>query len=179
MKSRLICAEITILVLLSLILFLIVFFYDQKIDLLHGSIKVKTWELETANEKLKSLKERIDRVILEDTLATQIVFSGRKQDFLLFLDFFDDNYGVKNVNYYITNPKKVKIRKESKYYDVAMVKISMQFETNSELKLYMFIEDLMERIPGYVYIQTFDFAKSTRSIKGFLSFKVYVLQPKK
>jgi hypothetical protein len=178
MKIKFIYIKLVILLILLFILFFILFFYTKKINLVEQHIKVKSWELNSSIEKLKYLKDKIDRIMIEDTLATQIVFSGKKQDFLLFLDFFDDDYNVKNANYHVSDPKKVQIQKDSKFYDVIMVKISMQFETNSELKLYMFLEELVERIPGYVYIQTLDFTKNAKEIKGFLSFKIYVLKLK-
>lgn len=152
--------------------------YQTKAQSITEEIKFKQWEIRSIAEKLDHIKREIKRTITEDTIATQIIFSSGKEDFILLFDFIDDEYDLRTYNFDIKDSQKINIYKNSQFYDVLKTEISVNFETDSQLKLYAFLEEIISKIPGYVHVKTLDFIKNGRKIQGFFTLTVYTLKPR-
>ncbi|AHX11678.1 hypothetical protein NHE_0746 [Neorickettsia helminthoeca str. Oregon] len=168
------------IVLLSSILLLcfVVFHYTNQFKETITLLKINQWEVSKQRSDIDKMKAEIKKLITEDSLATQVIFSNSVENLTLLFELIRDDYELENYNFQIENSEKIEALRGSAFYDVIVTQVSLSFSVDSKMKFYMFLDELVEKIPGHVYVKSITFATKERELYTVLKLEIYTLKMK-
>lgn len=165
-----------ILLIVSFLFLLgITFYYNREIKEISTLLELNEWEVTKQRSDIEKTKAEIKKLITEDSLATQIIFANKIENLNLLFELIRDDYGLKNYSFVIKHSNKIEVLRGSSYYDVLSTNVTLSFTSDSRIKLYMFIEELMSKIPGHVHIKSIALTTVRNSLYSVLELEIYTL----
>lgn len=169
--SQLIC-----FFLLIIIISYSLFYYSNKWIYLTNETQRITQNIHVFKERIFFLNTEIRRALAEEELAAELIFSNRKEDFLTFFDFIDNSYGFKDIHYNIRDPEIIASSNQYSFFRIIFTEVFLTFKCDSEMKLYAFLEEISEKIPGYVYINHLKLLKQDGFFDTEITLNVYTVK---
>ena len=169
--------KVIFIFLLMIILTYTIFYYTDDWLVLNQTLAAIERNIRISQDKILSIKSEIKQIFIENSLAEEIIFSSQKEDFLLFFDFLDDDYNLKDVNYDASEPKITAINNGS-FFQVVFTQVSITFRCDSQIKLYMFLDEIIDKTPGYVYINHLNFVKNKGLFNVAVRLNIYSIREK-
>ncbi|WP_231861855.1 hypothetical protein [Neorickettsia sp. 179522] len=153
-------------------------YYNTRILEVTHQLRLNAWEAVKQQSDIERTKAEIRKLITEDSLATQIIFANKIENLNLLFELIRDDYDLENYNFLIQNSIRVDTVKQSSFYDVILTDVTLSFTADSRMRFYMFLDEVISKIPGHVHIKSVAFTMIENTLYVVLDLGIYTLSVK-
>ncbi|ACT69720.1 hypothetical protein ACJZTR_03270 [Neorickettsia risticii] len=153
-------------------------YYNTRILEVTHQLRLNKWETIKQQSDIERTKAEIRKLITEDSLATQIIFANKIENLNLLFELIRDDYELENYNFLVKNSIRVDTVKQSSFYDVILTDVTLSFTADSRMRLYMFLDEVISKIPGHVHIKSVAFTMIENVLYVVLDLGIYTLSVK-
>lgn len=154
-----------------------IFKYERKVYIANKQIEFKNNKL---TAKTNALKAKLHNLYTQEKIAISLLTPSYNQDFLgytkLWISSLQQRYALKNTSIEIKNPP-FTLKSKYEFHALKETQLQLQFEVIDELQTAMLLDELIEKFPGYVMVNSLEISKIAEG-KTYttINFSTYLLE---